>query len=154
AHMNMQAVCKPFTIIKPHYISASDGFVKDVAAWCDANGITDYAVTGMDVQALLPTVDLVVSHKSSLLVEAVLMDLPAVGFDFRERNDFDFYRSLGIEWVMRPADLSPVMTRCLLDKDTRDRLAHERERAKTYFNDACDGKATERVIAAIAQIAA
>ena len=154
AHMNLQAVCKPFTIIKPHYISADDKFVKSVAAWCDANGVTDYAVTGMDVQALLPTVDLVVSHKSSLLVEAVLCDLPAVGFDFRERNDFDFYRGLGIEWVDRPADLSPAMARCLLDKDTRDRLAAERERGKAYFNDACDGRATERVIAAISQRAA
>lgn len=154
AHMNMQPVCKPFTIIKPHYVQASDKGVREIAAWCEANGITDYAVTGMDIQALLPAVDMVVSHKSSLLVEAVLMDKPAVGFDFRARNDFDFYRGLGIEWVSEPRDLMNAMTRCLLDRDTRDRLAVERERGKVYFNHICDGRATGRVVDAIEQVVA
>lgn len=149
AHMNLQASCKPYLVIKPHYIRSNREECENITRWCESNGMVEYGVTSLDPRAILPAVDLVVSHKSSLLVEAVLMDIPAVGFDFRERNDFAFYQGRGIEWVSSRGSLLPAMARCLLDAPTRSRLSLERESAKHYFNGPNDGKAIERCIDAI-----
>lgn len=144
AHMNLQAMCAPYLVVKPHYARSSRQEIERLARYCEGNGIEEYAITGLDTAAILPAVDLVVSHKSSLLVEAVLMGIPALGFDFRERNDFAFYQGLGIEWVSRRSMLREAMSRCLLDRSTRERLARERENAAYYFNGPNDGRAAER----------
>ena len=149
AHMALQHVCSPFLVIKPHYCMGSPAVAERVKqAWSEA-GAVEFAVYNGPVRGLLPAADLVVSHKSSLLVEAVLLDIPAIGFDFRERNDFRFYPARGIEWVERRDDLLPAMLRCLLDRPTKNRLATERESAKHYFNGPNDGRATQRAADAI-----
>ena len=79
------------------------------------------------------------------------MDIPAVGFDFRERNDFAFYAGRGIEWVDRRDSLLSAIARCLLDAPTRARLADERAASKEYFNGPNDGMASERCVDAIEQ---
>lgn len=152
AHKMLLNVCKPYLIIKPHPVMAN--MAERVRAMCDEAGMTDYAVTTMPVSSVLPGCDLLVSHNSSLLVEAVLCDIPAVCFSFREWNDHRFHAGRGVECVERREDLLPAMARCLLDGEVKDRLAEERIAAKHYYNGLNDGHATERVVDTIEKLAA
>lgn len=152
AHLNLLPVCKPFLLVKPHYVFESELMVKRLHYEMEQMGVVEYAIVGGPTRDILPACDLVVSHKSSLLVEAVLLDIPALGFDFRERNDFAFYPNLGIEWCSDRLKLLETMTRCLLDFPTKDRLNTEREAAKHYFNGPNDGLAAERCTTTIEQV--
>lgn len=154
AHSALIGICKPYLIVKPHPVMSRPEDAQRIKRACEEAGLTEYAVTTLPVSSLLPACDLVVSHKSSLLVEAVLLDIPAVGFDFREWNDQRFYLGRGIEWVEQRDQLLAAMTRCLLDAPTKERLATERQSAKTYFNSANDGKATERCVSTIERLVA
>lgn len=149
AFMNLQPVCRPFLVVKPHYSIASPETVEKVKTMLEENGVTDFGILCGPTRSILPAADLLVSHKSSLLVEGVLLDVPSVGFDFRERNDFDFYRCRGIEWVDKRDELIESMARCLLDRKTKERLATERQAAKHYFNGPNDGKAALRCVDAV-----
>lgn len=150
AHMNLQAVMAPYLVIKPHYVALDS--VHQIKTMLEGLNVVEYAVTSADPAIILPAVDLLVSHKSSILAEAVLLGIPAIGFDFRERNDHAFHLGKGIEWVDRRADMLPAITRCLLDRPTRDRLAEERETAAVYFNGPNDGQAALRCVAAIERV--
>lgn len=154
AHMNLLSICKPFLIVKPHYCTAGRGAVEAIKHRMEQDGIVEYGIMTGPTRDILPAVDLVVSHKSTMLVESVLLDIPALGFDFRERNDFAFYPGLGIEWCDKRDRLLSAMGRCLLDSTTKDRLAMERVEAKHYFNGPHDGKAAERCVAAVERVVA
>jgi CDP-glycerol glycerophosphotransferase (TagB/SpsB family) len=145
----LSSICNPFLIIKPHYVGTTPASCEKLKRVLDAGGLTDYAIVMGDPLLSLPAADLLVSHKSSILVEGVLLDIPTIGFDFRERNDFAFYPAKGIEWIAKREALPSSMLRCLLDAPTKARLAEERVGAKTYFNSANDGHAAERCVAAI-----
>jgi hypothetical protein len=151
AHMNLQPVVAPYLIVKPHYITSIEG-VRKIREDLEKAGVVEYAVTSASPEMLLPAADLLISHKSSMLGEAVCLGIPALGFDFRERNDFAFHLGKGIEWVSERADLLPAITRCLLDRKTRDRLAEEREVAASYFNGPNDGQAALRAVATIERV--
>lgn len=153
AHKMLLNVCKPYLIIKPHPVMSQGWFAERLKAQCDEAGMTDYAITTMSAARLLPACDLVVSHKSSLLVESILCDIPTIGFSFREWNDHRFTPGKGIEWVERRDDLLGCMARCILDHATKRRLADERAAAKHYFNGPNDGKATRRVVDTIERLA-
>lgn len=150
AHKMLLSVCRPYLIIKPHPVMAN--MTERLRAQCDEAGMTDYAVTNMPVHAILPACDLVISHKSSLLVESVLCDIPAIGFSFREWNDHRFNAGRGIEWVEKRDDLLGCMARCILDHATKERLADERTAAKHYYNGPNDGHATERMVSTIEKL--
>lgn len=154
AHMNLLPICKPFLLIKPHYVFESEFMVKRLQHELEQQGITEYAIVTGTTPNILPACDMVVSHKSSLLVESVLLDIPCVGFDFRERNDFAFYPNRGIEWCADRAAMLPTITRTLLDAPTKLRLAEERVSAKPYFNGPHDGRAAERCVASIERVVA
>lgn len=153
AHKMLLNVCKPYLIIKPHPVMAQGWFAERLKAQCDEAGMTDYAVTTMPVSSILPACDLLVSHNSSLLVEGVLCDIPAICFSFREWNDHGFHSGKGVECIGKREELLGAMARCLLDRSTKDRLADERVAAKHYFNGPNDGKATERVAETIEKLA-
>ena len=152
AHKMLLNVCKPYLIIKPHPVMAN--MAERVRVMCDEAGMTDYAVTTMPVASILPACDLLVSHNSSLLVEGILCDIPAICFSFREWNDHRFHAGKGVECIERREDLLGSMARCLLDAPTKDRLASERVAAKHYYNGPNDGCATERVVTRIEELSA
>jgi CDP-glycerol glycerophosphotransferase (TagB/SpsB family) len=152
AHMNLQPVCKPFLIIKPHYVKGSKDTCDQIRKWGDDNGLENFSVMSGDPMIALSMCDLIVTHKSSIAVEAMLLDKPCVMFDFRARNDFPWFQGYGIECVSKRDEMYPAIARCLLDKPTRRRLAHERPRGREYFNGACDGKAGERAVAFIEKV--
>ncbi len=152
AHANLLPICKPYLLVKPHYVFENKAMVEALHTELQQMGLVEYSVVTGPTRSILPACDLIVSHKSTLLVEGVLMDIPCVGFDFRERNDHAFYPDLGIEWCEKRADLLPTMTRCLLDATTKQRLADERMTAKTYFNGPNDGHAAERCVSSIERV--
>ena len=152
AHMNLLPVCNPYLIIKPHYAVGSEEYAAAVTRMCNDNRITDFGVMTGDPTFPLLCADLVVTHKSSIMVEAILLDLPVVMFEFREYNDFAWFQNKGAELVEKREDLLPAMTRALLDNGTRRRLATERQEAKHYFNGPCDGKAGQRCVKAIEEV--
>ena len=149
AHMNLRTVCNPFLIVKPHYSVATKALTDNLRNHLGSMGVTDFAVITGDSQLFIPACDLLVSHKSSLLVEGVLMDKPTVGFDFRERNDFAFYWDKGIAWEADPGNLMHTMSAVLLDKGVKRKMTADRPAAKWYFNNACDGHAAQRCVDAI-----
>lgn len=154
AHTDLLAVCNPFLVIKPHYCTASNQHIARIHQLCAEAGVTDFGIAVGPTRDILPAFDMVVSHKSSMLVESVLLAIPAVGFDFRERNDFAFYQRRGIEWVSQRDKLRTAMAACLLDAQTKERLATERLTAQPYFNHLCDSGASERCVRQIEQIVA
>lgn len=154
AHMNLLPICKPFLLIKPHYVFESEFMVKRLQHELEQQGVVEYGIVTGPTRAILPACDMVVSHKSSLLVESVLLDIPCVGFDFRERNDFAFYQNLGIEWCSDRKKLLETMSHALLDQQTKQRLVSERIAAKAYFNGPNDGRASERCVATIERVVA
>jgi len=149
AHMNLRTVCNPFLLIKPHYSVATTAMSKNLSEHLGTRGVTDFAVVNGDSRMFIPACDLLVSHKSSLLVEGVLMDKPTVGFDFRERNDFAFYEDKAIAWESDPKNLMYTMSAALLDGTVKARMTADRPKAKWYFNNACDGHAAQRCVDAI-----
>jgi hypothetical protein len=154
AHMNLLPLCNSFLLIKPHYSQGTREYADALRKHCDEQGVTDYAVmTGGPIVPLTMS-DLVVTHKSSIIVECMLLDIPAVMFEFRERNDFSWFKGYGAELVAHREDLYSAMARCLLDKATKERLAAERPLGREYFNYKCDGKAGERCVQFIEQVVA
>lgn len=154
AHMDLIPVCNPFLVIKPHYCTASNQHIARIHELCAKAGVVDFGIIVGPTQATLPAFDLVVSHKSSLLVESVLLGIPSVGFDFREYNDFAFYRGRGIEWIGKRENLKFAIGKCLLDAPTKARLQTERDTSQTYFNGPNDGHAAERCVEIIEQMVA
>jgi len=149
AHMNLRTVCNPFLIVKPHYSIATRALTDNLRNHLGSMGVTDFAVITGDSQLFIPACDLLISHKSSLLVEGVLMDKPTVGFDFRERNDFEFYQNKGIAWESDPKNLMHTISAVLLDREVKSKMTADRPAAKWYFNNACDGFAARRCVDAI-----
>lgn len=154
AHLNLLPICKPYLLVKPHYVFEARAHVERLRYEMDQMGVVEYAIVTGSTRNILPAADLVVSHKSSLLVESVLLGIPCVGFDFRERNDFAFYPGLGIEWCDRRDRLLETISRTLLDFPTKERLKMERVKARHYFNGPDDGHAAERCVAAIERVVA
>jgi hypothetical protein len=152
AHRDLLDICNPFLVIKPHYCMASDAHIARIHKLCSEAGITDFGIVVGPTEYTLPAFDLIVSHKSSMLVESVLLAIPCVGFDFREYNDFAFYAGRGIEWCAQRDKLKHAMASCLLDSRVKDRLATERLTAQPYFNGPNDGHAAERCVQQIEQI--
>jgi len=149
AHMNLLPICNTFLIIKPHYSQGNKEYANHIRNYCETAGVTDFAVMTGGPIVPLTMADLVVTHKSSIIVEAFLLDLPVVMFEFRERNDFSWFDGYGAELVADRGELYPAMARCLLDRETKERLAVERARGREYFNYKCDGDAGKRCVEVI-----
>ena len=149
AHMNLLPICNTFLILKPHYSQGSEAHAENIKKYCESAGVTDFAVMTGGPIVPLTMADLVVTHKSSIIVESFLLDLPVVMFEFRERNDFSWFKGYGAELVADRGELYPAMARCLLDRETKDRLAVGRVKGREYFNYKCDGDAGKRCVETI-----
>lgn len=142
AHKMLQDICNPFLVIKIH--PQVGMLAVKYHQFCQKNFLSEYSLIDCDPHLILPAADVLVSHKSSLVPEAMLYRIPAVVFEYRGFNDLDFYENKGFLKVTDPSKLAENIASALLDSDVKNRLRKEQDTAVEFFLGPQDGMAAQR----------
>ncbi len=114
--------------------------------------INDAIITTENLKEALTACDLLVSFKSTICIDAVLLDKPVVILDFLDQSDHLFYKDQAFSYVRKSEDVKATLENALFDEDFRDELAKKREKSKYYLNYLNDGKAMDRIIDVINEL--
>ncbi len=103
-----------------------------------------------DTLALLFACELLITHQSTVAMEAVALDRPVIILNLSRKPDSVDYVKEGVaEGVYRPEDLRPAIVRLLSD---RTPLSRNRSQYIAKYLFKSDGRATERVVDLIDQM--
>ncbi|MDP1808875.1 MAG: CDP-glycerol glycerophosphotransferase family protein [Actinomycetota bacterium] len=128
----------------------SNAFFQERAA---AAGISDALVTTQHLQEAMHACDVLVSFGSTICIDALLLDKPVVILDLQARSDCYVYKDDAFAFVRNPEDIYETVKAALFDKKFQADMEKKRERSKYYYNYLNDGKAMERVISLIDEMA-
>lgn len=146
-HPDLQLVVKVHPSAAAPFLPA---FFKDHAVTA---GLDDVVVTAGHLPEAMSACDLLVSHFSSICVDALLLDKHVVILDFMARSDYLFFKDDAFTFVRNPEDTLEAMKAALFDAKFRAEMEKKRERSKHRFTYLNDGNAMERVISLIDEMA-
>ena len=142
AHMALQETCNPFLIIKLHPQTNLD--LDKYREFCEAQGASEYAVTTGESSMMLPAADVLITHQSSLVSEAVIYHVPSIVFDYRDYNDHGMFKNRGLTFVDKPNKLAPAIAKLLLDDEYKSHIQQEMEDNTFFWVGLNDGKSSHR----------
>lgn len=116
-------------------------------------GLDDVVVTTENLQEAMRACDLLVTHTSSICIDAMLLDKPVVILDFLARSDYLFFKDEAFAVVRNPEDTLEAMEAALFNAEFQADMKKKRERSKHRYNYLNDGKAMERIVSLIDEIA-
>jgi len=137
------------TVLKVHPAD-SVGQFSALAASLNPGGRRLEVVRECDLMALLGAADLVIGVLSNILVSGAMLGAVTLVCDFGgKRHALDLAAEGLSEGCFDPHHLAATLRRVLFDPVARARLERRSRRARVRFNGACDGRADERVAAAL-----
>lgn len=142
-HPDLQLLVKVHPEIREPYTPA---FFQETAAQA---GIDNAIVTAEHLQESLAVCDVLVTFKSTICVDAVLLDKPVIVLNFQPTSDRLFYSDHAFHYVRNPEDTYKAIENALFNDCFRQELEQKREHSKKYFNYLNDGKALDRIVALI-----
>ena len=144
-------------IIRPHPLTHTEfpDWLAGVRALAARDSRVELAEGSVDVMALLPRADVLVSDASSVFLEFLALDRPIVLIDNEERFKDVRFDASGLEWEFRgcavttgTAEAIPGLVKAALSGN--DALAGERRRCRDLlFGSTLDGKVGERIANAV-----
>ncbi len=108
---------------------------------------------GMNTDEMMICADLLITDYSSVFFEYLLLDRPILFYapdlqDYtKDRGFYLDYEALPGEIVTEPAKIGAAVERIL--KEEAPEMAEKRRRFRRQYMEACDGNATERILAVI-----
>lgn len=114
-----------------------------ISMWPDNNVI---AIRDFDIYTLIFHSELIITQDSTVVLEAIIFDKPAITFNLTKREDrVPFAKEKVAIAVYRSEDLSLAIKKALFDQDTIQNLKSARESFIKKYAYKIDGKARERI---------
>ena len=119
----------------------------------DEAGVKNDRIFESHLHELLSICDIYTGFKSSIIIEALILNKPVLLIDLYDISDEPFYKDYAIKWIAHAEDIYPNLKTYLYDENARSELKRLIPKTIEYFNYKSDGQATKRFVDLVCKMA-